>query len=122
MKREFATRRMGATVNYASASSAWMRNRNAVRHEPRATLGPVSHTIVVVILVLVVGLIYVTQGAKTVSYDYEAKGVSDEIAALEAERNSLAAENARIVAGAAGESNEVASAMVDAKSSGFAQE
>jgi hypothetical protein len=82
----------------------------------------VSHTVTVLLLVLVVGLIYVTQGAKATSYDYEVKGVNDEISALEAQRNSLAAENARIVAGAAGEGNEVASSMVNATTAGFVAE
>ncbi len=104
------------------SASAWGRNRNAVRHEPRASLGPVSHTVTVMLLVLVVGLIYVTQGTKATSYDYALNGVNGEIAGLEAERNSLAAENARIMAAAASEGNEVASSMVDAKTVGHVAE
>jgi len=114
----FATRRMGKT----EISSSFARNRNAIRHEPRVTLGPVSHTITVMLLVLLVGLIYVTQGTKATSYDYALNNVNDEIASLEAQNNSLAAENARIVAAAAGEQNEVALLMVDAKTAGYVAE
>ena len=114
----FATRRMGR----AEISSSWARNRNAVRHEPRAMLGPVSHTITVMLLVLLVGLIYVTQGTKATSYDYALNSVNDEIASLEAQNNSLAAENARIVAATASEQNEVALTMVDARAAGYVAE
>ena len=114
----FATRRAG---NVGAATGSWARNRNAVRHVPRATLGPVSHTITVMLLVLVVGLIYVTQGTKATSYDYALNGVSDEIASLEAQRNSLAAENARIMA-AASENSEVAATMIEAKTTGYVSE
>ncbi|MCL1840048.1 hypothetical protein FWF89_03625 [Candidatus Saccharibacteria bacterium] len=114
----FATRRTGNI----ELSADWARNRNAVRHEPRATLGPVSHTITVMLLVLVVGLIYITQGTKATSYDYALNSVNDEIASLEAQNNSLAAENARIVAAAAGEQNEVALTMVDARTAGYVAE
>lgn len=114
----FATRRAGRT----EASSNWARNHNAVRHDPKVTLGPVSHTITVMLLVLIVGLIYVTQGTKATSYDYAMSSVNSEIATLEAQKNSLAAENARIMAGAATENNEVASSMVDAQIAGYVSE
>jgi hypothetical protein len=114
----FATRRRGDV----ELVSSWGRNRNAVRHEPRAALGPVSHTITVMLLVLVVGLIYITQGTKATGYDYALNGVNSEIASLEAQKNSLAAENARIMAAATSGNNEVATAMVDAKASGYITE
>lgn len=114
----FATRRMGNV----DLSSGWARNRNAVRHEPRAALGPVSHTITIMLLVLVVGLIYITQGTKATGYDYALNSVNDEIASLEAQKNSLAAENARIMAAATSDRNEVAAAMVDAKTTGYVSE
>jgi len=85
-------------------------------------LGPVSHTITVMLLVLVVGLIYVTQGTKATSYDYALNNVNSEIAGLEAQRESLAAENARLKATMASEQNEVASAMVDARTGGHVAE
>jgi len=118
IRQEFATRRAGSVALTAD----WARNRNAVRHAPRVTLGPVSHTITVMLLVLIVGLIYVTQGTKATSYDYALNSVNDEIASLEAQNNSLAAENARIVAATASEQNEVALTMVDARAAGYVAE
>ncbi len=110
---------MGST---RGANMSFARNSNAVRHEPRATLGPVSHTITVMLLVLVVGLIYVTQGTKATSYDYELSDVNDEISSLEAELGSLAAENARMTATAASDTNSAAMTMVEAKTAGFVEE
>ena len=114
----YATRRASSVT----LSSSWAKNRNVVRHESRATLGPVSHTITVMLLVLVVGLIYITQGTRATSYDYALNKVNHDIVRLEAQNNSLAAENARIMAAAASEMNEVASAMVEARVAGHVAE
>ena len=48
--------------------------------------------------------------------------MNDEIASLEAQKNSLAAENARIMAGAAVEQNEVVAGMVEARTAGYVAE
>jgi len=74
------------------------------------------------LLVLVVGLIYITQGTKATSYDYTLNSVNDEIASLEAQNKAKAAENARIVAAAVSEQNEVAAVMVDARAAGYVAE
>jgi len=77
-------------------------------------LGPVSHTVVVAILVLIVGLIYVNVGVKATSYDYELDKLNGDIAVLAAEKDSLDIENARLAAAAAdSDRNEVAVNMVD---------
>jgi hypothetical protein len=120
MNATFASRR--ATSASSISNTAWGRNRNAVRHEPRVSLGPVSHTITILLLVLVVGLIYLTQAAKVTSYDHEIASTDGEIATLQAERDSLAVENAKITAAAAGESNEVATTMADANTGHFVAE
>ena len=120
MNAIFASRRIISEPNISSTS--WGRNRNAVRHEPRVSLGPVSHTITILLLVLVVGLIYLTQAAKVTSYDHEIAATDGEIATLQAERDSLAVENAKITAAAATDSNEVASAMTDANTGRFVAE
>ena len=66
------------------SSSTWVRNRNIVRYTPK-TLGSVSQGVILGILVLVIGLIYVTQGTKATSYDYELSAVEARIAELEAQ-------------------------------------
>jgi len=102
------------------SSSAWVRNRNIVRHTPKA-LGSVSQSVILGVLVLVVGLIYVTQGTKATSYDYELSRIDNEIARLEAEKEDLAVERAKLTSVASSNSNEVAMAMEAGEVSGYAE-
>ena len=102
------------------SSSAWVSNRNIVRHTPK-TLGTVSQTVIFGVLVLVVGLIYVTQGTKATSYDYELSKVEDEIAELEAKKEDLAVERSRLTSIGANSSSEVAANMEVAEVSGYAE-
>ena len=120
----YATRRtfQGGRGSYSSDSS-WARNHNAVRHNPRVTLGPVSHTITVFAIVLLIGLIYLSQSAKVTNYDVAISTTDTEIANLEAQRDALVVENVKITAAAASEElNEVAAAMVPATAADFVKE
>ena len=98
----------------------WMRNRNTVRHAPKA-LGSVSFTVIMAMLVLVVGLIYVTQGTRATSYDYELSAIESEINELEAKKEDLAVERARLNSIAASEQSTVAANMADASPAGYAE-
>lgn len=121
MPAYYATRRM--TGSSSGSASAWARNRNVVRHNSKIVLGPVNHTITIVLIVLLTGLIFLTQSTKVTNYDVEIARVDDEITNLEAQRDALAVENAKITAAAATEDkNKVASAMVDANSADFVKE
>lgn len=113
----FATRRMAST---SRSSATWGRNRNAVRYDSKVTLGPISHTITVVLILLLLGFIYLTQSAKVASFDVGLAEANSEIANLEVQRDALAVENAKITAAASSEdTNEVAARMVEAHSSDF---
>ncbi len=101
------TNRRGATM-----STSWSRNQNTVRHKPK-TLGTVSNTMIVGMLVLIVGLIYVAQGTQA---------TNDEIAELEARKEDLAVEKARLTSIASTENSEVANNMETATNSGFVAE
>ena len=102
------------------SSSTWVRNRNTVRHMPK-TLGSVSQSVILGILVLVIGLIYVTQGTKATSYDYELSEIETEIAELEARKEDLAVERARLTSIAMSNNNEVAASMQTGAVSGYAE-
>jgi archaellum component FlaF (FlaF/FlaG flagellin family) len=95
---------------------------NVVRHKPKFDLGPVSQTILIAVLIVAVGLIYVTQGVKASSFDYDIKRVDDEVAELAAKRDDLAAENARLTSISNASSSEVAANMVEAGASGYVTE
>ena len=103
------------------SSSMWVRNRNIVRHTPTKSLGNVSQSVIFGILVLVVGLIYVTQGTKATSYDYELSKVEGDIAELEAKKEDLNVEQARLKSLAMEQTNEVAATMENAVVTGYAE-
>lgn len=97
-----------------SSSAAWVRNRNAVRHNAKGQLGPISHFTLLASVVCLIGLLALTQSAKVVQYDLGIAEANSEISDLEAQRDALAVENAKITAAAADEdTNSVASTMVE---------
>ena len=113
MSAYIATRRLNTT----SSSATWIRNHNAVRHDAKRQLGPISHILVLLAVVCLIGLLALTQSAKVVQYDLGIATANSEISSLQAQRDALAVENAKITAAAADEgTNTVASAMVDANS------
>ncbi len=68
-------------------------------------------------------MLFTSQSAKVTDYDLEIAKADSEITELEAQRDSLAVENAKITAAASDVStNEVAASMVDASSADFVQE
>ena len=73
-------------------------------------------------MVLIVGLIYATQGVKATSYDYELSNIEDEISDLESRKEDLAVEKARLTSIAASESSEVAANMPEGSVAGYAAE
>ena len=120
MASNYTTRRMVSSTTRSVSGSAWARNRNAVRHNARVTLGPIWHTITVLMILVLLGFIYLTQSSKVTSFDLSLAETNSEIASLEVQRDALAVENAKITAKASNEdTNEVASTMVDAHSSDF---
>lgn len=111
----YTARRRGAMA------SDWVRNRNTVRHTTK-TLGTLSLSAIMGMLVLIVGLIYVTQGTRATGYDYELSSIDSEIEDLEAQKEDLAVEKARMTAVATTEESKVAMAMGNAEIAGHAEE
>lgn len=114
MRNEYVSRR-GMVTN------SWSRNQNTVRHSSKS-LGNVSLTLIFGLMVLIVGLIYATQGVKATSYDYELSNIEDEITELTARKEDLAVEKARLTSIATAENSTVAAAMQDGNTSGYASE
>ena len=76
----------------------WSRNQNTTRFQSSVKLGPVAHTVLVALMIIVLGLIYVTQATRTTGYDYEAQKIDSQIAELNDEKGELEIENARLTA------------------------
>lgn len=78
-------------------TAAYGRNKNATafRTQERA-LGPISNTIILIVLALVLGLLYLTQVTKTNAYGYEIDSLKQEQTRLDAEHDNLEVASARL--------------------------
>jgi hypothetical protein len=73
------------------------RNQNSVSF--RATtwkLGPISNTIILIVLACLLGLLYLTQVTKTNAYGYQINGLQQQQSQLESQHNDLVAASARL--------------------------
>ena len=87
------------TAQFSSRrESNWNRNQNTTRFASPVKLGPVTHTVLVALMITVLGLIYLTQATRASSYDYEAQKVDSKIADLTTQKTDLEVENARLTA------------------------
>ncbi|HCR55861.1 TPA: hypothetical protein DIV49_02715 [Candidatus Saccharibacteria bacterium] len=87
------------------------RGYNSVAFTSSVKLGPVTHTVLVALMITVLGLIYLTQATKATSYDYEAQKIETKIAELSTEKTDLEVENARLTALDSVRNSSVARAM-----------
>lgn len=92
------------TQYYAAArlnrrpEAAWRRNQNTVAFRVQRGLGPVTNTVLVILLLSVLGLIYLTQITKTSTYGYELNDLEQKRTALLSEKADLQVESARLEA------------------------
>ncbi len=105
----------------ATTTNTWSRNYNTVRHTQK-TIGPLAYSFLVGVMVLIVGLIYVSQSTRATNYDYELSAIDSEIAELQAKKEDLAVEKARLTSIAAAEGSEVAASMEAGQAAGYVSE
>ena len=103
-KQVFAGRNQNATVFRANA-------------QERA-LGPVSNTIILIVLALLLGLLYLTQVTKTNAYGYQIGSLQKEQATLRAEHDDLRVASARLQAVDRIQNSEQAKSLVSVAPSG----
>ena len=101
--------------------NSFARNRNTIRYTKKS-LGSISQIVIVSMLTLVFGLIYVAEGTKATSFDYEISNVESEITEMNAKKEDLAVEKARLTSVATARNSAVAAAMEDATVTGYAKE
>ncbi len=89
----------------------WNRNQNTVAFASAIKLGPVTHTVLVALMITVLGLIYLTQATKASSYDYAASETAGKISTLSEQKKDLEVENARLTALQAVKTSSVAKSM-----------
>ena len=108
-------------VTRRQTAVSFTRGRNTIRHEKRS-LGSISQIIIISMITLIFGLIYVAEGTKATSFDYEISAVESEITEMTARRDDLAVEKARLTSVANAKTSTVAVAMEDATVTGYATE
>ena len=87
------------TAQFTSRRAAsYGRNQNTTRFASAVKLGPVTHTVLVALMITVLGLIYLTQATRATGYDYTAASVDAKIAELTTQKTDLEVENARLTA------------------------
>ena len=110
MQQTYTTRR--------NSGNSFARNHNTIRHTKR-NLGSISQIVIVSMLTLIFGLIYVAESTKATSFDYEISKVEDEITEMNAKKDDLAVEKARLNSVATAKNSTVAAAMEDATVTGY---
>ena len=108
-------------VTRRNMGTSFVRNRNTVRHT-RRSLGSISQIVIVSMLTLIFGLIYMAEGTKATSFDYELSSVESEISEMTTKKDDLAVEKARLNSVATTKNSAVAATMEDAVVSGYATE
>lgn len=78
--------------------SNFARNQNTVAFASAVKLGPITHTVMVALMITILGLIYLTQATRVSGYDYAANEVVGKISSLAEQKNDLEVENARLTA------------------------
>lgn len=75
------------------------RNQNAVSFTAqRQGFGPISNTIIIIVLACVLGLLYLTQVTKTNAFGYKINELRNQTSALKAEHDELEVASARLQA------------------------
>lgn len=89
------------------------RNQNTTRHRGNEkTLGPVSNTIMLIILACLLGLLYLTQVTKTNAYGYKINSLEQQQTKLKDENAELQVSAARLQALDRVKNSDVAKNMV----------
>jgi cell division protein FtsL len=86
-----------STLALGRKTAVYGRNKNATafRAQDRA-FGPISNTIILIVLALVLGLLYLTQATKTNAYGYQINSLRQEQTKLNTEHDDLAVASARL--------------------------
>lgn len=100
----------------------WSRNQNTVAFVSAIKLGPVTHTVLVALMIAILGLIYLTQATRATGYDYATQEIDSKIALLNTEKSDLEIENALLTALETVKNSSVATTMVAPVSTNYIEQ
>ena len=118
MQPIYTTRRGAGFSPRQPQVTTFARNHNTIRHTKK-NVGPLSHAITIFLIVLGFALIYVVADTRHTTFDYEISSVETEISDMEAKKDDLAVEKARLNSIATAKASTVAANMEDASVSGY---
>lgn len=73
------------------------KNQNITNHRAKErTIGPISNTVILIVLACVLGLMYLTQVTKTNAFGYQISELQDQQSTLKTEHDELRVESARL--------------------------
>jgi hypothetical protein len=89
------------------------RSQNSVSFRVQArVLGPISNTIILIVLACLLGLLYLTQVTKTNAYGYQINGLQKQQAELKSQHDDLEVASARLQSLSRVSGSDVAKNMV----------
>lgn len=89
------------------------RNQNAVSFKKVSSgFGPISNTIVLIVLACILGLLYLTQVTKTNAFGYKISSLKDEATSLQTEHDELEVASARLQSLERAKNSPVANGLV----------
>lgn len=89
------------------------RNQNSVSFRTQArVLGPVSNTIILIVLACLLGLLYLTQVTKTNAYGFQINGLQQQQSKLQTEHDDLEVASARLQSLSRTQNSSVAKGLV----------
>ncbi|HEY1063719.1 MAG TPA: hypothetical protein VGE30_00290 [Candidatus Saccharimonadales bacterium] len=96
--------------------------RNSVSFKVRErAFGPISNTIILIVLACLLGLLYLTQVTKTNAYGYTINELQEQQTALQSKNADLQVDSARLQSLDRAQNSAVANSMVAVSPSGVAQ-
>lgn len=104
-----------------AAAATWGRNQNLTPFQAGQRLGPIAHTVLIVLLIALLGLLYLTQLTKTSTFGYKLNEISSEKTQLAAEQDNLKIENARLQSLTRVENSAVAASMTSPATTSYAE-
>ena len=108
-RTEFVSTRGRARA--VAGGGSWNRNQNLTAYASSIKLGPISHAVLIILLIAFLGLLYLTQLTKTSTFGYEMNDINQIRTQLAAEQDDLKIENARLESISRVQSSSVATAM-----------
>jgi hypothetical protein len=97
------------------------RNQNTVAFRVQKGLGPVTNTVIVILLLSILGIIYLTQISKSSSYGYQINNLDTKQTELLNQKRDLQVESARLQSLEKAKQSTVAAAMPSPVSTEYAQ-